>query len=303
MNSNLLTYLVLPQDQGRFLRDLLSGPLNLSRSLVIKLKQQHKIKVNGELARTSRQMQPGDLITVDLELAERSEIIPEELPLDIIYEDLDFLVVNKPAAMPTHPGNRRLVGTLANAVTYYYQQSGKNRLFRPVNRLDKDTSGLVMIAKSHFAHQGIFRQVKEHRIERCYFALVEGVLKKDCGLIDQPIMRPDAGCRKRAVHPEGRHAITHYQVLKRYSDYTYLLLKLETGRTHQIRVHLSYLGHPLCGDTLYGQPSPLLNRQALHAGYISFIHPRTKKQITLTAPLPEDLQKALETLEQSSLSP
>lgn len=296
MNTNILTYLVLPEEKGKFLRDLLSGQLNLSHSLVVKLKQQHKIKVNGELARTSRQMQPGDLITIDLELTEQSEIIPEALPLDIVYEDTDFLVVNKPMAMSTHPGNRRLGGTLANAVTHYYQQCGKTRLFRPVNRLDRDTSGLVLIAKSQYAHQSIFQQVKQHQIERHYFALVEGVIKKDCGQIDQPIARPDVSRRKRAVHPKGQSAITHYQVLKRYSDHTYLLLQLETGRTHQIRVHLSYVGHPLCGDTLYGQPSPLLGRQALHAGYISFAHPRTKKQVTLTAPLPRDMQKALDTL-------
>lgn len=299
MDAAKLTYLVQAQEKDGFLRDILSDQMRLSHSLVVKLKQQHKIRVNNTLTRTSYRVQPGDLIAIDLNLEENNEIIPEAIPLNIIYEDPDYLAVNKPPAMAVHPGNRSLRGTLANAVTYYWQQSGRNILFRPINRLDKDTSGLVLIAKSQFAHQSIFQQQKNRRIRRRYFALVEGLIKEDHGRIDQPIARLDGCGRMRVADPTGQSAITNYQVLKRYRDYTYLLLQLETGRTHQIRVHLSYLGHPVCGDTLYGKSFSLLDRQALHAGILSFIHPRTGKELTLTAPLPGDLQRALDILNQT----
>ncbi len=288
-----LTYLADLTDQDTFLRDVLAAKFSLSHSLTVRLKQEHKIKVNGQVCRTNYLVQAGDQVTVDLALEEENQIIPEAWPLDIIYEDADFLVVNKPAGMAIHPAKRNGLGTLANAVTYYWQQTGQKTRFRPINRLDKDTSGLILIGNSQYAHQSLFQQLKEHRIKRHYFALVEGVLPEGAGRIDQPIALERPGCRKRIIHPDGQKAVTHYQVLARAANHTWLFLRLETGRTHQIRVHLSSLGHPICGDVLYDGPSPWINRQALHAGILCFIHPRTKAEVTFYAPLPADFKTAI----------
>jgi 23S rRNA pseudouridine1911/1915/1917 synthase len=296
--SKALTWTVGPADDNKSLQEVLFARLQLSRSLVVKLKQQHKIAVNGIPTYTNYRVRIGNLISVHLDLDEQSDILPEAAPLQILYEDEDLLVVDKPAGMPVHPSKRRQSGTLANAVVYYWQQSGRGALFRPINRLDKDTSGLVLIGKNQFAHQAIFRQQKSHIVERRYLALVEGVVIPDQGRIEAPIARMEDRSRKRMVSPSGRAAVTTYQVLERYLAHTLLWLSPETGRTHQIRVHLSFAGHPICGDDLYGRPSPLIPRQALHACEITFVQPRTLSAITLTAPPPEDMQTALIALKQ-----
>ena len=296
MSNNQLTYTACIIDQDSYLRDILCSKLLLSHSLIVRLKKQHKIKVNGCPARTNYKINTGDFITIELDFSEDNKIIPESVELDIVYEDEDFLVVNKPAGMSIHPSRLGGTGTLANAVTYYWQELGRNVLFRPINRLDRDTSGLVLIGNSQFAHQGIFKQQKCHLMERRYIALVEGEMKKSNGVIDKPIARPDEKRRRRIVDPLGLPAVTHYRVIEKYHGYSLLSLKLETGRTHQIRVHLSFLGYPVCGDTLYGQVSPLIDRQALHAGTLCFTHPRSGQEIFLNAPLPLDIQKAVEHL-------
>jgi 23S rRNA pseudouridine1911/1915/1917 synthase len=295
-----VTWLVEPADEGRSLKEILYLRLKLSRSLVVKLKRQHKIAVNGTPAYTNRLVRGGDLIAVDLDLDERSEILPEAVPLEIVYEDEDLLVVDKPAGMPVHPAKRCQTGTLANAVAHYWRQSGYSALFRPINRLDKETSGLVLIGKSQYAHQSIFRQQKERRVERRYLALVEGVVEREQGRIEAPIIRLEDRSRKRTVSPAGQPAATNYTVQERYPRHTFLQLRPETGRTHQIRVHLSFIGHPVCGDDLYGRTSPLIARQALHAGEISFLHPRTGLPLALTAPLPGDMRAALDILRQQA---
>ncbi len=296
MNNTQLTYIAGAPDQGAFLRDILSDKLLLSHSLVVQLKCLHKIRVNGSWARTNYRINAGDMVTIDLDFAEENKIIPERIPLDIVYEDEDFLVVNKPAGMSTHPSRMGGTRTLANAVTYYWQGVGRGTLFRPINRLDRDTSGLVLIGNSQFAHQGIFRQQKGCTIERQYISLVEGEMAKDNDRIDQPIARPDEKKRRRTVDSAGQRAVTYYQVLERYAGHTLLRLRLETGRTHQIRVHLSFLGYPICGDLLYGCASALINRQALHADRLRFTHPRSGKEILLEAPLPVDFRKAIDHL-------
>jgi len=293
LNNTQLTYTAGPDDQDTFLRDILYTRLMLSHSLVVRLKHEYRIKVNGNTARTNCPIHAGDFISIDMSFTEESKIIPESIPLDIVYEDDDFLVVNKPAGMSTHPSRKGGTGTLANAVTYYWQELGINSLFRPINRLDRDTSGLVLIGKSQFAHQAIFKQKKWRIVERKYIALVEGVMAKDEDRIDQPIARLDDKLRKRIVHPDGYPAVTHYKVLERYPEHTLLSLRLETGRTHQIRVHLGFVGHPICGDLLYGSASPLINRQALHADRLRFIHPRSGKEVILEIPMAKDMEKAV----------
>lgn len=298
MKQTPVTWLVDPADEGRSLKEMLYLRLRLSHSLVVKLKRQHKIAVNGAPSYTNRLVRGGDMIAVDLNLDERSEILPEAIPLEIVYEDEDLLVVDKPAGLSVHPAKRCQTGTLANAVAYYWRQSGHNALFRPINRLDRETSGLVLIGKSQYAHQAIFRQQKGRRVERRYIALVEGVAERERGCVEAPILRPEDRSRKRTVSPAGRPAATNYTVQERYPRHTLLQICPETGRTHQIRVHLSFIGHPVCGDELYGRTSPLIARQALHAGEIAFLHPRTGFPVALTAPLPGDMRAALDILRQ-----
>ncbi|HWP97344.1 MAG TPA: RluA family pseudouridine synthase [Syntrophomonadaceae bacterium] len=300
MNENFLYYIVGPDDPCRFLRDVLKSQMRISHSLLTKLKAQHKIKVNGVTALTNYTLQTGDRITVDIILNEKNNIEPMNLPLDIVYEDIDLLVINKPPGLAVHPGKDRSIRTLANAVTNYWAQQGHVSLFRPINRLDKQTSGLILIGKSQYAHQAIFRQQKQGLLHRSYQALVEGLVQEDSGSINLPIAHPDPEhSQKRSVEPDGKPAFTHFTVIKRYPGYTLLALTLGSGRTHQIRVHLSHLGHPVCGDSLYGRPSQLITRQALHARQLSVQQPRSGTHLYLQADLPPDMAALLEDLNTS----
>lgn len=294
MTDNILKYTIMPQDNYIYLREVLKDKMHFSHSLLTKLKQQHKIKVNGQATLTNYRVQPGDVVSVNIALEEQTNIVPQYMPLNIIYEDQDFLVVNKPAGMVVHPAKGTLDGTLANAVTAYWLKQGKSILFRPINRLDKDTSGLVLIGKSQYAHQAIFQQQKQGTVSKIYQAVVEGVVGTDKGCINLPIARTNSSSPQRSIDLAGKPATTNFTVIKRYRDFTLLALTLITGRTHQIRVHLSQSDHPICGDTLYGHPSPLISRQALHAGQLSFQHPRTGLPVRLEAPLPADILQLLD---------
>lgn len=293
-SDNTLIYVVDPRDSYVFLREVLTNHFKLSHSLQVRLKAQNRIQVNGQVTLTNYRLRPGDMVTVGLDLEETSDIRPIFSPLDIIYEDPDCLVINKPPGMAVHSRRGGPEITLANAVTYYWTEQGKSRLFRSVNRLDKDTSGLVLVGQSQYAHQALYRQQQAGTITRRYLAVVEGKVTEDGGVIDLPIAQPDPELRPRTVDPSGKHAITYFQVIQRFDGFTLLSLTLGTGRTHQIRVHLSHLGHPVYGDTLYGYPSPLIDRQALHAGELSFNLPRTGETLHLTAPLPRDMAALLE---------
>lgn len=296
MSDNILEYLFDPADGFRFLRDILISHWQISHSLLTRLKQNKRIKVNNQFALTNYELRPGDRVTVDIGFDEDNNIIPQEIPLAILYEDIDILIINKPAGMAIHPYRRIEEGTLANAVSFYWQQQNMKLLFRPVNRLDKNTSGLVVIAKSQYAHQAIFRQQKEGAISRNYLAVVEGRVQENSGCINLPISHPDRSTSLRAVDAAGKSAITYFSVVKRYDDYTLLSLNLATGRTHQIRVHMSHMGHPVCGDQLYGSLSPQIGRQALHARKLTFKHPRSGELLNFEAPLPEDLSNFLDIL-------
>jgi len=296
MTDNILDYTFNPGDKYIYLREVLISHMQLSHSLLSKLKLQQKIRVNGQITFTNYKLQPGDQVTVNLDLEENNCIEPQYIPLDIVFEDEDFLLINKPPGMAVHPVKHIPDGTLANAVSYYWMQRGKFNLFRPINRLDKDTSGLILIGQSQYAHQAIFRQMKTGTIKRHYQALVEGVIQADKGCVDLPIARLNPRSCERTVDSSGKDALTNYTVLKRYEGYTLLLLTLGTGRTHQIRVHLCQLGYPICGDTRYGNSSPLINRQALHAGQLFFKHPRTDTTMNFEVQLPLDIVRLLENL-------
>jgi len=293
VEDTLLSYEVKPDDKYVFLREVIKKEMQLSRALIINLKQQKKILVNGVPTLTNYRLKPADVVSVDITLSEQSSVKPEYMPLDIVYEDQDFLLLNKPPHLAVHPSKGLGAGTLANAVIYYWQAQGKSLLFRPINRLDRDTSGLILIGKSQYAHQAIAYQQKKGIIHREYQAVVEGVMPDDQGCIDLPIARKDPELRERIVDDTGKSALTNYRVLQRFPEHTRLSLLLGSGRTHQIRVHLSYIGHPICGDELYGSPSALIGRQALHAGRLSFIQPRTGQMLQFEAPLPVDIQKLL----------
>jgi len=293
LNDNILSYIVDPKDNYVYLRDVMKTHLKLSHSLLTRLKQQNKIRVNGQVSFTNYLLQAGDEVTVDIGLEEENTIEPEYMPLDIVYEDPDLLVINKPPSLAVHPVKGISGGTLANAVTYYWAQQGQTTIFRPINRLDKNTSGLILIGKSQYAHQAIFRQQKQGTISRKYQALVEGLVQEDSGCINLPISHPDPRLCARTVDPSGKPSVTTYQVLHRFKGYTLLSLTLGTGRTHQIRVHLSQAGHPICGDTLYGSPSSLIDRQALHAGQLTLEQPRTGARLQFETPLPEDMLRMI----------
>jgi len=275
-----------------------------SRSQIRNLIALGKIKVNSNPVKPSYILKNGDVI--DLALPENKElkIKAEAISLDIIYEDEYLVVINKPADMIVHPAGKIRSGTLVNALLYHCQDSlsGIGGVIRPgiVHRLDKNTSGLMVVAKNDFAHIDLSRQIKDHQVTKKYLSLVHGNLKDDSGIIDAPIGRSLKNRKKMAVtEGKSREAITHFKVLKRFSGYTLVEATLRTGRTHQLRVHLAFIGYPIVGDQLYGQKRQGLNihRQALHSYVLGFLHPASKKYMEFSAPLPQDMQKLIDYLE------
>ena len=267
---------------------------NMTRSAVQKLIAEGCVTVNGKIPDKNLKLKTGDEITVNMPEPEICEALPENIPLDIVYEDNDLLVVNKPRGMVVHPATGNYTGTLVNALMYHCgdRLSSINGVIRPgiVHRIDKDTSGLLIVAKNDFAHNILAEQIKEHSFTRKYQAVVVGNVKDDTGTINAPIGRHQTDRKKMAVTlKNSRNAVTHYKVIARYNGYTHVELILETGRTHQIRVHMAYIGHPVAGDPVYSGKKYLtkLNGQCLHAYYISFTHPRTNEILAFSAPLPE----------------
>lgn len=271
-----------------------------SRSQIQRWIEDGHVKVNDQPVKPKYKLAVGDVVTIAPEKPKKIDLVPENIPLDIVYEDDDVIVVNKPQGMVVHPAPGHPDHTLVNALLYHSPLSTINGEFRPgiVHRIDKDTSGLLMVAKNDMAHRSLAAQLKAKTNEREYVALVHGVIKEDQGTIDAPLGRSPKDRKKQAVVADGRHAVTHFKVLKRYRHYTLVSCRLETGRTHQIRVHMKYIGHPLAGDPLYGPRKTLPgNGQYLHARLLGFKHPRTGKQLTFTAPLPPYFQKMLDKLD------
>ena len=267
---------------------------SLTRSAVQKLIEGNNITVNGTFPSKNLKLKFGDEIIVNIPEPEPCEAMPENIPLDIVFEDDDLLVVNKPRDMVVHPATGNYSGTLVNALLYHCGDSlsGINGVLRPgiVHRIDKDTSGLLIVAKNDFSHNLLAEQIKEHSFTRKYQAVVVGNIKDDSGTINAPIGRHPTDRKKMAVtQKNSRNAVTHYKVIARYNGYTHVELTLETGRTHQIRVHMAYIGHPVAGDPVYGGKKYItkLNGQCLHAYYISFVHPRTNQTLSFSAPLPD----------------
>lgn len=277
---------------------------SLSRSFLQKMIKDGAVKVNGLPVKGSYRVKAEDLVEFVLPETKSPDIEPENIPLDILYEDEDVIVVNKPKGMVVHPAAGHYSGTLVNALLYHCGSSlsGINGIMRPgiVHRIDRDTTGSIIACKNDRAHNCIAQQLKEHSVERRYHAICHGVMKEDEGVVDRPIGRHPAERKKMAVNEKnGKRAVTHYRVLKRFSGYTYVECELETGRTHQIRVHLTSLGHPLLGDEVYSnRKSPFrLEGQTLHAKILGFNHPSTGGYVETDAPLPEYFLHLLDILQ------
>ena len=282
------------RDSGERIDRFLSKDLeNLSRSYLQKLLKDGDIRVNGKPVKANYKVTEGDEIQVCIPEPENPDILPEDIPLDILYEDDDILVVNKPKGMVVHPAPGHYSHTLVNAVMYHCKGrlSGINGVLRPgiVHRIDMDTTGSLLICKNDHAHQILAEELKEHSITRRYHAIVHGNIKEDTGTVNAPIGRHPVDRKKMSTKaPNGRHAVTHYKVLERFGDYTYIECELETGRTHQICVHMSSIGHPILGDPVYGPAKcPYkLQGQTLHAKILGITHPATGEYMEFDAPLP-----------------
>ncbi len=276
------------------IKQILKEEFHISDRLLKKLKLNHQIFLNYIPVNINySDLKIGDFISIVLDFEEEYDnIVPLESNLNIIYEDNYLLVVNKPSNMPVHPSCNHFEDSLSNIVKYYFDCIGLKRKIRIVNRLDKDTSGIVIFAKNEYIQEALIQQMKNNTFKKEYLAILNGILEKNSDIISAPIARKENSIIERCVNFEtGDIAITHYDLIKTIDNkYSLVHFVLETGRTHQIRVHSAYIGHPILGDTLYGSSSTLINRQALHAQKVSFIHPITKKIIILEAPLPEDMR-------------
>lgn len=274
-----------------------------SREFIMRLIDEGEVLVNDKKAKNSYRVKENDEITINIPEAKNLDATPQDIPLDIVYEDDDIIVINKPRDLVVHPSNGHEDGTLVNALLAHCTNlSGINGVKRPgiVHRIDKDTTGLLVVAKNDYAHEFLAKQLEDHTLHREYIALVKGVIKEDDGKIIAPIGRDKYNRQKMAVDVKnGKPAVTHFHVLKRFNQYTLISCVLETGRTHQIRVHMNYIGYPIEGDPVYGPKSHLLfdKGQLLHAEKLILIHPKTKKKMTFSAPLPKDFQDVIDNLE------
>ncbi len=288
------------EDRGARLDAFLARAMeDLTRSAAAKAIEEGRVLVSGKVPSKSLKLAGNETIEFTPEEPAPIDAVPQDIPLDVVYEDDDVIVVNKPSGLVVHPAPGHPDGTLVNALLFHCgaSLSGVGGALRPgiVHRIDRDTSGLIIAAKNDYAHQFLSAQLADHTLARTYECIVVGNLREDSGTVDAPIARDSRDRKRMAVVPGGRRAVTHWTVLARYPGYTHVQCRLETGRTHQIRVHMAYLGHPILGDTVYGakKPVPGLTGQCLHAVGLQFIHPRTKELVSLSCPLPGEFTAAL----------
>ena len=289
----ILTKRINNDDNFSNLKELLKVYFYISDRLLLRLKKNNKILVNGNVANVNRALSFNDLVEVLLDFEEdNSNIIPVKMDLNILYEDDALLIVNKPAGIPVHPSMDHFTDSLSNGIRYYFDSINLKKKIRPVNRLDKNTSGIVIFAKNEYIQECLVRQMKAGMFKKKYIAICEGRYEREDGVLIAPIGRQENSIIERCVDENGDTAITEYKVLKYDETNNYSIVKcnLKTGRTHQIRVHLSYIRHPILGDTLYGNPSNLIHRQALHSYRVKFIHPISREEVTFIAELPSDMQ-------------
>ncbi|MBD5159221.1 MAG: RluA family pseudouridine synthase [Ruminococcus sp.] len=304
MSESMEIY-VNTENVGKRIDTFISGNISeMTRSAVQGLIEKNKVLVNGRPVNKNYKLKSGDNITVEIPEPQIMDAIPENIPLEIVYEDNDLLVVNKPKGMVVHPAHANYNGTLVNALLYHCGESlsGINGVIRPgiVHRIDKNTSGLLIVAKNDRSHIRLAEQIKEHSFTREYEAIASGYFRETSGTIEAPIGRHKTDRKKMCVTTENsRHAVTHYTVIRQYAGYAHVKLRLETGRTHQIRVHLSYIGHAVLGDDVYGKPYKNIDGQCLHARKIGFVHPTTEEYMEFTSELPDYFRKILDKLEKT----
>lgn len=292
------------EDTGKRIDVFLSEETDITRSAIQKYIEQGHINVNGDPTQKNYKLRTGDIIYMDIPEPAEIDILPENIPLEILYEDKDVIVVNKPQGMVVHPAPGHYTGTLVNALMYHCKEelSGINGIMRPgiVHRIDKDTSGILVAAKNDRAHLSLTKQLSEHSMKRVYNAIVFNCFNQEEGTVDKPIGRDKKDRKKMAVtEKNSRHAVTHYKQLKKLGKFSLMEMRLETGRTHQIRVHMAYIGHPLLGDTVYGSKKQSfgLSGQVLHAKVLGFVHPTSGEYMEFETPLPEYFQKLIHRLE------
>lgn len=289
-----LKYIIKEQDLNKSINELLTNEFHFSNRLLTKLIKNSKILLNNTACDTRTCPNLNDLIIIKFDIKEdNSNILATEMKLDIIYEDEWLLVINKPAGIPIHPSRMHFTDSLSNGVKYYFDLIGLNKKIRAVNRLDLDTTGLVIFAKCEYIQEEFIRQMSKNIFQKTYLCLIEGTLDKDCEQINLPIARKSGSIIERCIKKEGHPSITNYKLIKNFDNYSLVECKLETGRTHQIRVHMSAIGHPLLGDTLYGHASNLIKRQALHSYKIECVHPVLKQSLHFEAPISEDIQNLI----------
>ena len=289
-----LKYTIKEQDLNKSINEILNNEFHFSNRLLTKLIKCGKILLNNTACDTRTCPNLNDLIIIKFDIEEdNSNIIATEMKLDIIYEDEWLLVINKPAGIPIHPSRMHFTDSLSNGIKYYFDLIGLNKKIRAVNRLDLDTSGLVIFAKCEYIQEEFIRQMSKNIFQKTYLCLTDGCLESKSGTINLPIARKTGSIIERCIKKEGHPSITKYKLIKNFENYSLAQCKLETGRTHQIRVHMSAIGHPLLGDTLYGHASNLIKRQALHSYKIECIHPVSKNPLCFEAKIPEDIEKLL----------
>ncbi len=289
-----LNYIVKQSDFYGTINDVLIKEFEFSNRLRTKLIKNHKIFCNQKIADTRNSIQVGDIITIDLsEEEDNSNIIPTDMNLNILYEDEWFLVLNKPPFIPIHPSSLHYTDSLSNGVKFYFDQIGLKKKIRPVNRLDLNTSGIVIFAKCEYIQEQFSKQMLENLLQKEYLCIATGIFNNKSGTIEFPIARKPNSIIERCVSNQGKPCITNYQVLKEFDNYSLVKCLLKTGRTHQIRVHFSAVGHSLLGDSLYGKKSDLINRQALHSYKIQLINPISKKEMIFECDLPSDMKNLI----------
>lgn len=288
-----LKYVVKKSDCS--INQILKNEFNMSRRFILKLKQNKCIFINGICVSINFQIHPNDVLIIKENFIEDSSgIVPNSnIFLSILFEDDYLLIVDKPAGISVHPSILHYEDSLSNGVKFYYQQIGLNKKIRPVNRLDKDTSGIVIFAKNEYVQECLIRQMNTNVFEKKYIAVLDGIVKKDFGSICAPIARKENSIIERCISEDGEISISHFKVLDKFTNMSVVEYSLETGRTHQLRVHSNFIGHPIVGDSLYGKSCKLINRQALHAYYVSFVHPISKQQLVIKSNLPDDIKNLI----------
>lgn len=291
-----LDYIIKSNDTYSTVKEVLKAYFRVSDRLLLKLKKSNKILLNDMITNVNAVVHGNDKVSFILDFVEdNSNIVGTKMKLYIIYEDDSYIVLNKPAGIPVHPSMDHYTDSLSNGLKYYFETIGLKRKLRPINRLDKNTSGLVIFAKNEYIQEALIKQMKDNNFYKEYIAICEGKFDKESDIINAPIKRKENSIIERCVNSNGDYAITKYEVLQYNQNDNYSVIKciLETGRTHQIRVHMQFIGHPILGDTLYGNSSNFINRQALHSYIISFNHPINKNKVTYMAPLFDDMNNLI----------